>query len=114
MLAFYVELKVHARPDGSYKINIIGVDKIKIIDVKQEEIMNFAECEIIDDIQGEFEKEAALVRTIAKTLNGSNMAFSSMPPSVSSTLSKGVSSHVLANTLCYYLDVDVNKKTIIT
>lgn len=96
--------------DGSYKINIIGVDKIKIIDVKQEEIMNFAECEIIDDIQGEFEKEAALVRTIAKTLNGSNMAFSSMPPSVSSTLSKGVSSHVLANTLCYYLDVDVNKK----
>ncbi len=97
-------------PDGSYKISVVALDKVKIFDIYEENNINLVNFSVVNDVQGEFENEAALVRTIAKNLEGRNLAFSKMPPAVSNTLAKGVSSSILANTLCYYLDVDLVKK----
>ena len=96
-------------PDGSIKVGLRAISRVKMSSITNEEglIGNGA---IVDEVSGDYETEAALVRLIAKTLNTNNLSFGSMPAPVASNLSRGVSASVLANTLAFYLDVDREKK----
>ena len=98
-----------SNPDGSMKVSLRAISRVRIDDIATEDGL-FAHGAIIDEIAGDYETEAALVRIIAKTLNTNNMSFASMPAPVASNLSRGVSASVLANTLAFYLDVDRAKK----
>ena len=98
-----------ANHDGSIKVGLRAISRVKINELVVEDSL-FANGAIVDEIAGDYETEAALVRIIAKTLNTNNMSFASMPAPVASNLSRGVSASVLANTLAFYLDVDRAKK----
>lgn len=96
-------------PDGSVKVTLRAISRVKMEEITLDECL-FAKGNITDEISGDYETEAALVRIIAKTLNTNNLSFGAMPAPVASNLSRGVSASVLANTLAFYLDVDRVKK----
>lgn len=96
-------------PDGSVKVTLRAISRVKMEEIIFDEFL-LAKGSIADEISGDYETEAALVRIIAKTLNTNNMSFGTMPAPVASNLSRGVSASVLANTLAFYLDVDRTKK----
>ena len=96
-------------PDGSIKVTLRAISRVKMEEITLDECL-FAKGDIADEISGDYETEAALVRIIAKTLNTNNLSFGAMPAPVASNLSRGVSASVLANTLAFYLDVDRAKK----
>lgn len=96
-------------PDGSVKVTLRAISRVKMEDITLDDSL-FASGSIVDEISGDYETEAALVRIIAKTLNTNNMSFGTMPAPVASNLARGVSASVLANTLAFYLDVDRVKK----
>lgn len=98
-----------SNPDGSLKVGLRAISRVKMETISIDEGL-MAEGVIVDEISGDYETEAALVRVIAKTLNTNNLSFGSMPAPVASNLARGVSASVLANTLAFYLDVDRTKK----
>ncbi len=96
-------------PDGSIKVGLRAITRVKMDDITIVDGL-MGHGRIADEISGDYETEAALVRIIAKTLNTNNLSFGSMPAPVASNLARGVSASVLANTLAFYLDVDRSKK----
>lgn len=98
-------------PDGSSKITIKGLNKVKISEI----ISNlnsglFANAAVSEDFSGDPVKEGALVRTLGNLIQKNSTALVSMPSSVVASFSKGVSSHYLVNVLAFYLDFDRNVK----
>ena len=96
-------------PDGSTKVGLRAISRVKMDEIVLDGSL-FTTGVIVDEVSGDYETEAALVRVIAKTLNTNNLSFGSMPAPVASNLARGVSASVLANTLAFYLDVDRSKK----
>ena len=98
-------------PDGSSKITIKGLNKVKIDDITNNLVSGlFANANIVEDYSGDSIKEGALVRTLGNLIQKNTAAFVSMPSSVISSFSKGVSSHYLVNVMAFYLDIDRNTK----
>ena len=61
-----------SNPDGSIKIGLRAISRVKMDTITLEEGL-MAEGAIVDEISGDYETEAALVRVIAKTLNTNNL-----------------------------------------
>ncbi len=100
-------------PDNSYRISVLGMDRVKINGYAINDDFFLASGQILNDIQGEFEKEAAYVKSIAKNLNTNTNAFLAIPKVTTELLSQGVSSSILTNTLSYYLNVDLKAKQLL-
>ena len=98
-------------PDGSSKITIKGLNKVRISEITSNLVSGlFANGNIAEDYSGDTVKEGALVRTLGNLIQKNSTAFVSMPSSVLSSFSKGVSSHYLVNVMAFYLDLDRNTK----
>ena len=98
-------------PDGSSKITIKGLNKVKISEIVSD--LNgglFVVANTIEDISGDPLKEGALVRTLGNLFQKNSTSFVSMPSTVVASFSKGVSSHYLVNVIAFYLDIDRNTK----
>jgi len=98
-------------PDGSSKITIKGLNKVRIDEVVSD--LNsglFAHAKIVEDFSSDTVKEGALVRTLGNLIQKNSSAFVSMPSNVVADFSKGVSSHYLVNAMAFYLNFDRNTK----
>ncbi len=97
--------------DGSSKITIKGISKVRINNVVSNEYLGLiADSNVVEDTSGNSVEEAALVKTLANLFQKNRTSFLSMPSSVASSFSSGVSSSYLVNVIAYYLDIDRNTK----
>ena len=97
--------------DGSSKITIKGISKVKINNLVNNEYVGLmVDANVVEDTSGDSVKEAALVRTLANLFQKNRTSFLTMPSSVASSFSSGVSSSYLVNVIAYYLDIDRNTK----
>ena len=98
-------------PDGSSKITITGVSRVKITDITNDVNTGlFALADSAVDLLDDKDKEAALVRTLGDLIQKNNAMLISMPSTVAASFSKGVSSQYLINVLSFYLDIDRETK----
>lgn len=105
-----IKKKIRRDSQGSIKLTVFGVDRVKLESMDEVSGSMYARVSILTDTYGDSNEEQALVRTIAKNLETYLTRIPNIPLSVRQSLSKGVSSSQLADTLATYMSLSFDKK----
>lgn len=96
--------------DGILRVNFLGLERAKLIELEDTETMFFAEVEAKSTITGNQLEEMALVRRVAKAYEGIAGTMQAFPAEIITQLSKGVSALDLADQFAHYFPMNYEKK----
>lgn len=104
------QIKQVRKKEGFYRVHFLGLERAKIILLKDIEEMMLADAEIIEDFCSDEMEEMALVRRIATELESATAQVQKFPPEVINQLTRGVSAPVLADQFAQYFPIPLNMK----
>lgn len=102
---------VHANTDGSQRVIIEGIKRMKLGEFTQTQTLDIASFTTIDSVYGDKNTEVALVRSLAKTIE--DLANNNPPENTMkliNRLSDSVEADVLADTIANYMGALVEVK----
>lgn len=105
-----IKKKIRRDSAGTIKLTVSGIDRVEIKDMVPTNGALYAQAYVMQDEYPDTNEEVALVRNIAKNLDAFLSNVPSIPHDVKASLSSGVSSSRLADTLANYLTMTIEKK----
>ena len=99
--------------DGVMRVNFIGLERARIVQLNDTEEMFFAEIEILNDIIGNQLEEMALVRRVSKAYEDIANQIPAFPNDVINKLSNGLNASMIADQFAGNFPLTFDKKQLI-
>ena len=101
---------VNTRDDGSMRVSLEGIERAKAVDIIEDDTLFLGNIEVQKNIHGDQNKEAALVRQIAKAIDDLISVIPNIPQEIVTEITKGISAASLTDMIAQNFPMYIEKK----
>lgn len=101
---------VKTRDDGTMRVSLEGVNRARLLSSELLDNSFLAKIEVIENIYSDAIEEAALVRTIARTIDDLIKVVPNVPQELINEITKGIGASQLADMIGQYFPMNIERK----